>query len=153
MSENTGRSYRRINSRKAASRPFWASATTSASGRFCRSRAGGIGLVARAQVLGAPSVDQSYANPYPATSRFGLPRHPGTGKFRRMSVSEVETDEAREAAAGGATKREYVRRTFGQIAPSYDRLNHLLSLNVDRRWRRRAIAALDWPRSPQGTYV
>lgn len=109
--------------------------------------------MARAQVLGAPSVDQSYANPYPATSRFGLPRHPGTGKFRRMSVSEVETEEAREAAAGGATKREYVRRTFGQIAPSYDRLNHLLSLNVDRRWRRRAIAALDWPRSPQGTYV
>src|SRR5438874_959897 len=25
---------------------------------------------------------------------------------------------------------------FGQIAPCYDFLNHLLSLNIDRRWRR-----------------
>ena len=28
---------------------------------------------------------------------------------------------------------------FDGIAPSYDRLNHLMSLGVDRRWRRRAI--------------
>ncbi len=33
-------------------------------------------------------------------------------------------------------KREArVRRMFGQIAPWYDTLNHLLSLNVDKRWR------------------
>jgi demethylmenaquinone methyltransferase/2-methoxy-6-polyprenyl-1,4-benzoquinol methylase len=33
-------------------------------------------------------------------------------------------------------KREArIRRMFGQIAPWYDFLNHLLSLNVDRRWR------------------
>ena len=30
---------------------------------------------------------------------------------------------------------ERVRRMFGEIAPSYDRMNHLLSLNVDRYWR------------------
>src|SRR5687768_15762328 len=30
---------------------------------------------------------------------------------------------------------ERVQRMFGQIAPSYDRMNHLLSLNVDRYWR------------------
>lgn len=29
-----------------------------------------------------------------------------------------------------------VRRMFGAIAPRYDFLNHLLSLNIDRRWRR-----------------
>lgn len=29
-----------------------------------------------------------------------------------------------------------VRNMFHDIAPSYDRLNHLLSLNVDKRWRR-----------------
>jgi demethylmenaquinone methyltransferase/2-methoxy-6-polyprenyl-1,4-benzoquinol methylase len=35
-------------------------------------------------------------------------------------------------------KREArIRRMFGQIAPWYDFLNHLLSLNVDRAWRRR----------------
>jgi demethylmenaquinone methyltransferase/2-methoxy-6-polyprenyl-1,4-benzoquinol methylase len=33
-------------------------------------------------------------------------------------------------------KREVrIRRMFGEIAPWYDFLNHLLSLNIDRRWR------------------
>lgn len=30
-----------------------------------------------------------------------------------------------------------IRRMFGEIAPWYDFLNHLLSLNIDRRWRAR----------------
>ena len=35
-------------------------------------------------------------------------------------------------------KREIrIRGMFGAIAPWYDTLNHLLSLNVDRSWRRR----------------
>jgi demethylmenaquinone methyltransferase / 2-methoxy-6-polyprenyl-1,4-benzoquinol methylase len=35
-------------------------------------------------------------------------------------------------------KRESrIRRMFGDIAPRYDLLNHLLSLNIDRSWRRR----------------
>ncbi len=35
-------------------------------------------------------------------------------------------------------KREVrIRRMFGQIAPWYDFLNHLLSLNIDKRWRDR----------------
>ena len=53
----------------------------------------------------------------------------------------------------GAEKRAYVRRIFSEIAPRYDLLNHLLSLNIDRRWRRRAIRALQWERAPDGTYV
>lgn len=32
-----------------------------------------------------------------------------------------------------------VQRMFGEIAPKYDRMNHLLSLNVDRYWRWRAV--------------
>src|SRR3989442_6241349 len=33
-------------------------------------------------------------------------------------------------------KRETrIRRMFGQVAPRYDLLNHLLSLNVDKYWR------------------
>ena len=35
-----------------------------------------------------------------------------------------------------------VRRMFDSIAPTYDRLNHLLSLGIDRRWRRKAVDAL-----------
>lgn len=31
-----------------------------------------------------------------------------------------------------------MRSMFDRIAPSYDRLNHLLSMQIDRRWRRRA---------------
>lgn len=34
-----------------------------------------------------------------------------------------------------------IRRMFGDVAPRYDLLNHLLSLQIDRRWRRRAAAA------------
>jgi demethylmenaquinone methyltransferase / 2-methoxy-6-polyprenyl-1,4-benzoquinol methylase len=61
--------------------------------------------------------------------------------------------EVADAAAGGRHKREYVRSVFEKIAPSYDLLNHLLSLNVDRAWRRQAIAALHWERDPAGTYL
>lgn len=46
-----------------------------------------------------------------------------------------------------------MRTLFGEIAHRYDLLNHVLSLNIDRRWRRRAVAALDWERAPAGTYL
>ncbi len=32
---------------------------------------------------------------------------------------------------------------FAQIAPKYDLLNHLLSLNIDRRWRSKSLRILD----------
>jgi demethylmenaquinone methyltransferase/2-methoxy-6-polyprenyl-1,4-benzoquinol methylase len=56
-------------------------------------------------------------------------------------------------ATGGAAKRSYVRDMFTAIAPRYDFLNHLLSLNVDRRWRRQAVARLGWERCPDGVYL
>lgn len=70
-------------------------------------------------------------------------------------MSSVETDEleALDAAAGGRAKRAYVRRIFSEIAPSYDLLNHLLSMNIDRGWRARAIEALAWKRRPGGTFL
>ena len=54
---------------------------------------------------------------------------------------------------GGAAKRDYVRNVFTDIAPRYDLLNHLLSLNADKRWRRAAIDQLDWDNAPRGTYL
>ena len=57
------------------------------------------------------------------------------------------------AEVGGESKRSYVRGVFTAIAPRYDFLNHLLSLNIDRRWRRRAVARLDWERRPDGLYL
>ncbi|MFO0936986.1 MAG: bifunctional demethylmenaquinone methyltransferase/2-methoxy-6-polyprenyl-1,4-benzoquinol methylase UbiE [Gemmataceae bacterium] len=37
-------------------------------------------------------------------------------------------------------KREVrIRRMFDQVAPWYDFLNHLLSLNIDKRWRKRTV--------------
>jgi demethylmenaquinone methyltransferase / 2-methoxy-6-polyprenyl-1,4-benzoquinol methylase len=50
-------------------------------------------------------------------------------------------------------KASHVRRMFSAIAPRYDLLNHLLSLNVDRRWRRRAVDRLAWERVPRGSYL
>ncbi|MBM4093576.1 MAG: dimethylmenaquinone methyltransferase, partial [Planctomycetes bacterium] len=32
-----------------------------------------------------------------------------------------------------------IRQMFGAIAPRYDLLNHVLSLNVDRYWRWRTV--------------
>lgn len=40
------------------------------------------------------------------------------------------------------SKRSQVERMFDEIAHSYDRLNHSLSLGVDRIWRKRAIQFL-----------
>ncbi len=50
-------------------------------------------------------------------------------------------------------KREQVRDMFTRIAPRYDLLNHLLSLNVDRWWRRETVRRLGWEAHPEGTYL
>ena len=50
-------------------------------------------------------------------------------------------------------KAAHVRRMFSSIAPRYDLLNHLLSLNVDRLWRRWAVNRLRWEEAPAGRYL
>ena len=45
-------------------------------------------------------------------------------------------------------KAEQVERMFDHIAPAYDRLNHLMSLGIDRSWRRTALKWLR-PHRPQ----
>jgi len=50
-------------------------------------------------------------------------------------------------------KAVFVRRMFSSIAPRYDLLNHLMTANLDRAWRRDAVDVLDWERVPDGTYL
>lgn len=69
------------------------------------------------------------------------------------ATDELEAREASAAAAGAAGKRAYVQRMFSDIAHSYDLLNRLLSMGVDRLWRRTALAKLGWERTPDGTYL
>jgi demethylmenaquinone methyltransferase/2-methoxy-6-polyprenyl-1,4-benzoquinol methylase len=51
-------------------------------------------------------------------------------KVRGTTPPEAATEQ--EAA-------QWVRGMFGAVAPRYDFLNHLLSMNVDRWWRARAV--------------
>lgn len=39
-------------------------------------------------------------------------------------------------------KKEGIRKLFDNIAPNYDKLNHILSLNIDKGWRRKAVREL-----------
>jgi demethylmenaquinone methyltransferase/2-methoxy-6-polyprenyl-1,4-benzoquinol methylase len=73
---------------------------------------------------------------------------PRTSHSAKSAITEADL-----AAAGGAEKRTYVRRMFSDIAPSYDKLNHLLSMNVDRWWRIKALKYLKIERNPGGTYL
>jgi demethylmenaquinone methyltransferase/2-methoxy-6-polyprenyl-1,4-benzoquinol methylase len=50
-------------------------------------------------------------------------------------------------------KRRYVREMFSAIAPRYDLLNHLLSLNIDRSWRRKAVGRLAWEAHGAGLFL
>ncbi len=55
--------------------------------------------------------------------------------------------------SGGPEKRAYVRDVFTAIAPTYDRLNRIISLRFDQGWRRYAIRRLGWERKPDGIYL
>jgi demethylmenaquinone methyltransferase/2-methoxy-6-polyprenyl-1,4-benzoquinol methylase len=53
----------------------------------------------------------------------------------------------------GADRERQVQQIFSEIAPRYDLLNHVLSMNIDRSWRRKAVGRLAWDRRPDGTYL
>jgi demethylmenaquinone methyltransferase/2-methoxy-6-polyprenyl-1,4-benzoquinol methylase len=55
--------------------------------------------------------------------------------------------------SGGPEKRAYVRDIFTAIAPTYDRLNRIISFRLDQGWRRYAVARLGWEREPEGIYL
>jgi demethylmenaquinone methyltransferase/2-methoxy-6-polyprenyl-1,4-benzoquinol methylase len=45
----------------------------------------------------------------------------------------------------GDEKAAVVEAMFDRVAPRYDRLNRIISLGLDRRWRRRTVRALHLP--------
>jgi len=57
------------------------------------------------------------------------------------------------APKAGAEREQQVQRIFSEIAPRYDLLNHVLSLNIDRSWRKKAVANLGWENAPAGLYL
>jgi demethylmenaquinone methyltransferase/2-methoxy-6-polyprenyl-1,4-benzoquinol methylase len=72
--------------------------------------------------MSAPVADQPAGDPQS--------RHPS-------GVDKSGVDESGVDKSG-----ERVREMFRQIAPRYDRMNHLLSMNVDRYWRWRTVRGL-----------
>ncbi|MDA0328853.1 MAG: ubiquinone/menaquinone biosynthesis methyltransferase [Gemmatimonadetes bacterium] len=53
----------------------------------------------------------------------------------------------------GAAREQQVQQLFSEIAPRYDLLNHVLSLNIDRSWRRKAVDLLRWEDARDGTFL
>src|ERR1051325_7975068 len=50
-------------------------------------------------------------------------------------------------------KSASVQRMFDAIAPRYDLLNHLLTLKIDKMWRRRTVSLLLQGRPASGKYL
>lgn len=63
-----------------------------------------------------------------------------------MNVSKAKPSSGEERA-------RQVHELFSRIATRYDFLNRVLSLNVDRWWRRQAVRALDYSRHAPGRYL
>ena len=74
---------------------------------------------------------------------------------RPTGQSQVEHSprEVAASAARGTGKRDYVQQMFSDIAPRYDLLNHVLSMNIDKGWRVKAINALAWRDRSNGRYL
>jgi len=67
------------------------------------------------------------------------------------AASTPPASPAAEAGGGLDKSGRAIRDMFGAVARRYDLLNHLLSAGLDRRWRRRAAAALRLPPGPPGS--
>lgn len=78
------------------------------------------------------------------------PDHTETGGDVPLTCRPL--DQAR-SAADGRNKSAYVQEMFSDIAPRYDLLNHVLSMNIDKGWRRKALGRLNWAAKPNGRYL
>ena len=73
-------------------------------------------------------------------------RQPDAENTREIIMNNTAVDPEPATApamtAGVDKSNDRVQEMFRQIAPRYDAMNHLLSMNVDRYWRSRAVRAL-----------
>ncbi|MDX1646098.1 MAG: ubiquinone/menaquinone biosynthesis methyltransferase [Longimicrobiales bacterium] len=60
---------------------------------------------------------------------------------------------AEAAPRTGVEREKQVQQIFSEIAPRYDLLNHVLSFNIDRTWRRKAVDRLRWEDAPEGVFL
>jgi demethylmenaquinone methyltransferase/2-methoxy-6-polyprenyl-1,4-benzoquinol methylase len=60
-------------------------------------------------------------------------------------VAVTRTTAAEARLPEGDAKHDAVEAMFDRIAPRYDRLNRIISLGQDRRWRRHTVTALRLP--------
>lgn len=58
-----------------------------------------------------------------------------------MSLEKIKSEEIKPYEQD-AEKKQQVSKMFNNISGKYDFLNHFLSAGIDRRWRKKAIAAL-----------
>ncbi len=58
-------------------------------------------------------------------------------------MAEEYAQEKIKPYSGQGEKGKLVEQMFDNIAPAYDKLNHRLSWNIDRRWRKIAIKQLE----------
>jgi demethylmenaquinone methyltransferase/2-methoxy-6-polyprenyl-1,4-benzoquinol methylase len=63
-------------------------------------------------------------------------------KYMPKTAKSAETAMP-DASFNAEGKNSAVRAMFAEIAPSYDRLNHLLSINIDKVWRRFTVKQLE----------
>ena len=79
----------------------------------------------------------------------GLEEGFGSGLPPPNSITSQGVCDFKKSPMSLSKSPDRIRRMFAEIAPRYDLLNHLLSLNLDRSWRRRAARALRLGRQPK----
>lgn len=112
----------------------------------------GTGRVSRAELSSFFFMVQTRARRAPGERSHAEPEEPEERLRGFMArARRARKDEARPSS--GRDRERQVRRIFSEIAPRYDLLNHVLSLNVDRRWRRRAVDRLRWEDASGGQFL
>lgn len=78
---------------------------------------------------------------------------PGSPQVAARAGARPTAELAARTPASARAHSLGVRQMFDRISPTYDRLNHLLSFGIDRRWRARALEVLAQAVPAGGTWL